>query len=161
MCAHDVRIAIANPSQGSARCIRMRAEQIFDPWEVAYRLGIRVIRGKLHRARGYNDGSHKIWVDSRLSTCEARVTLTHEIAHVIHGHVGRQPPHVEDMVRKVTARWLIPWGALLDEMGEQIPIEWVAEALCVTPDVVLDRLTYATEAELAMLREASCAELSA
>jgi hypothetical protein len=159
MNGRSVALTIANTSDCSGRCVCM--EHTFDPWGAAHRLGLTVIRTKLRHARGYTDGCRRIWVDSRLPTCEARVVLTHELVHVTQGHCEGQPPEVEELVRKITARWLIPWHALMGELGEQVPIEWVAEDLCVTPDVVLDRLTYATEAELAMLREASCEQLSA
>lgn len=128
----------------------------FDPWDAAHRLGITIIRTPLRHARAYTDGCRTIWLDSRLPYCEARCSLSHELAHVVHGHTGEQPEHVEDLIRKVTSRWLIAWPDLLGQMGEQVPIEWVADALCATPDIILDRIAYATPAEFEMLRSATC-----
>ena len=134
---------------------------VFDPWAACDRLGIEIIREPLRQGRGYTDGSRRIWVHDRLTTCEERSTLTHEIVHVTQGHCGRQPPDVEELVRRVTARWLVPWPLVLEGLTTPAPILWIAEHLCVTPEVVLDRIAYATCEELAMLGGDQCDSLAA
>lgn len=136
-------------------------DHIFDPWSTCQRLGIEIIREPLKNGRGYTDGSHRIWVHDRLTECEERSTLCHEIVHVTQGHNGRQPPEVEELVRRVTARWLVPWHVVLNGLGAPAPLERIARQLCVTPEIVLDRIAYATCGELAMLRSEQCASLAA
>lgn len=133
----------------------------FDPWDAADRLGITVVRVPLRNARGYTDGHSTIWVHDKLTRCEERVAATHELVHVTQGHVGRQAPEVEELVRRVTARWLVPWPLVLEGLNTSAPLPWIAERLCVTPEVVLDRIAYATCGELAMLRSEQCASLAA
>jgi hypothetical protein len=133
----------------------------FDPWEACARLGIEIIREPLRKGRGYTDGSHRIWLHDRLTLCEERSTLTHEVVHVTQGHNGKQPPEVEELVRKVTARWLVPWHVILAGLEAPAPLEQIARHLCVTPGVVLDRIAYATCGELAMLESEQCASLAA
>ena len=133
----------------------------FDPWDAADRLGIEIIREPFTRGRGYTDGSARIWLHDRLTLCEERVTLCHEIVHVTQGHNGKQPPEVEELVRRVTARWLVPWPLVLEGLCTPAPIPWISGQLCVTPEVVLDRIAYATCEELAMLEVGQCASLAA
>lgn len=133
----------------------------FDPWEACARLGITIHRKPLSKGRGYTDGSLNVWLHDDLTLCEERVTLCHEIVHVTQGHNGRQPPEVEELVRRVTARWLVPWPLVLEGLNMPAPLPWIAERLCVTPEAVLDRIAYATCDELAMLRSEQCASLAA
>ena len=128
----------------------------FDPWVEADRLGIKIIREPLEGARGYTDGHSRIWVHDGLTMCEERVTLVHELCHVSLGHCGEQPPDVECMVRRLTARWLVPWSCLVAAWGERVDVRGVAELLCITPQVVLDRISYAAPHELRMLEGALC-----
>lgn len=147
-----------SPNRGRPKSMHTNT---FDPWVEANRLGIEIIREPLEGARGYTDGSHRVWVHDGLSLCEERVTLVHELIHVSFGHCGEQPPDVEAMVRLLTARWLVPWSCLLGAWGETVDVRAVAEMLCVTTDVVLDRIGYATSQELAMLEGALCDSLAA
>lgn len=131
------------------------------PWEMADRLGVTVTPTRLNRARGYTDGCGRIWYDDRLTEAESRCTITHELFHVIHGHVGRQPDHIEEKIRGCTARWLIPWHHLLDAFGEQLSAHDIAETLGVTVDVLHDRLEYATPNELTRLHQRTSCTTSA
>ena len=133
----------------------------FDPWDAADRLGISVVRVPLRNARGYTDGHSHIWVHDGLTMCEERVATTHELVHITQGHVGLQPPDAEELVRKITARWLVPWPMVVAGLEEDDPLGWIAEHLCVTKDVALDRIAYATCEELVLLEGASCASLAA
>ena len=154
-------ITFVNLSSQGPICIRMDAQH-FDPWATADALGIRITRTLISGARGYTDGCHRIWVDSRLTRPEARVTLTHEIVHIAHGHAGHQPQQVEEMVRRVTARWLVPWWFLLEQWGPQGDLAEIADRLDVTVHCIRDRVAYATNAEALQLKErASCAWLAA
>ena len=135
----------------------------FDPWDAADRLGITVVRVPLRNARGYTDGHATIWVHDGLTQCEERVAATHELVHVTQGHVGRQTPEVEELVRKVTARWLVPWSCLMSFWGAELTLEEIATRLCVTAEVVHDRIQHATPQELASVPKvaAVCASLAA
>lgn len=136
-------------------------DQIFDPWSTCERMGVTIVRTRLRNARGYTDGHSRIWVHDGLTRCEERVALTHELCHIAFGHTGPQPPEVEATVRCLTARWLVPWRCLLSLWGEQIPLPEVAQRLCVTVDVLHDRIEHATAGELTMLEGASCASSAA
>lgn len=124
-------------------------------------MGITIIRTPLRYARAYNDGHSCIWVHDGLTDTEERCSITHEIAHITLGHVGEQPPEVEDITRKVTARWLVPWHRLATAWGDQLNVDDIAEELCVTPGVVYDRITHATAGELWELRGERCDWLAA
>ena len=123
----------------------------FCPQEAADRLGATVRVTRLEHAYGYADGTRTVWLDDRLTPTEARCVLTHELFHIIHGHIGEQPPHVERQIHAVTARWLIPWPAFLAAAGEQVTVHQMAEDLNVTTDVLHHRLIHATPDELATL----------
>lgn len=123
----------------------------FSPQEAADRLGITVHTKRLPHAYGCTNGTDTIWLDDRLTPTERRCVLTHELYHVVHGHVGEQPPHIEAQVHAATARWLIPWPALLRARGDQITPHQMAEELGVTLKVLHNRFVHATPAELATL----------
>lgn len=123
----------------------------FCPHAAAARLGVTVIPTRLDRALGYTDGCGRIWLDPRQTQVQLRCTLAHELFHVIHGHVGRQSASVEHMVRRATARWLVPWPDLVAAVGDQLHLHDLAEALDVTPEVLADRITHATDTELSTL----------
>jgi Zn-dependent peptidase ImmA (M78 family) len=123
----------------------------FSPQEAADRLGVTVQTDRLNHAYGYADGTGTIWLDDRLTPTEARCVLTHELLHIIHGHVGEQPPHIEQQIHAATARWLVPWPYLLAAIGDQITPHDMAESLGVTVEVLHHRLVHATPAELATL----------
>jgi len=130
---------------------------IHSPWDAARHLGVTVIRTPLDHARGYTDGCGRIWVDPRQTYVEQTCTLAHELLHVIHGHVGAQPDHVEEEVRRATARWLVPWHRVLEVVGDQLTLYDMAEALSVTTQVLADRLQHATARELERLeRHPAC-----
>lgn len=121
------------------------------PWDVARHLGVTVVRTPLDHALGYSNGCSTIWIDPRQTYIEQTCTLAHELFHVIHGHVGAQPNHVEEEVRRATARWLVPWPRLLEVVGDQLTLYDMAETLSVTPQVLTDRLQHATPRELERL----------
>ena len=132
----------------------------FDPWDACRRLGITVRRTPLSSGRGYTNGSLHIWLHDTLTPAEEIVTVTHELVHITQGHCGRQPAEVEELVRRVTARWLVPWPAVVAGWGARVPFDWIAGQLGLTPEVVIDRVAHATCEELLML-EALCASLAA
>lgn len=150
-----LRRGVVDMSATSATCKGMDPD-IFSPHEVARYLGVSLHYGTLDHAYGYTDGTRNIWLDNRLTAARERSVLTHELFHVIHGHVGRQPHHVEEQVRRSTARLLIPWRAFLAAYGEQVPPHDIADALRVTVDVLHDRIQHATPDELLTMRGASC-----
>lgn len=139
----------------------MNAPPTFDPWDACARLGITVHRKSFAKGRGYTNGSLHIWLHDDLTNEEETVTLTHEVVHVTQGHCGKQPPEVEELVRRVTARWLVPWPMVVAGWGMHAPLDWIAGQLRVTVDVVQDRVAYATCDELAMLGVEQCASLAA
>ena len=71
--------------------------------------------------------------------------------------------YTADEVRKITARWLVPWPCLMSFWGEDLPLRVIAAQLCVTVEVVHDRIQHATTQELALVPKvaAVCASLAA
>lgn len=123
----------------------------FNPWALAHEWGLTVHYDHLNDARGYTDGIRTIWLDHRLTRTEARCSLTHELFHVVAGHYGHQPPTVEEQVRAMTARYLVPWPYLRRYWDSQVEVYDAADELAVTVDVLADRIRYAHPAEVAQL----------
>lgn len=126
---------------------------MFDPWALTYDDGIEVIRTPLQGLSGCTDG-RRIWLDSRLTSIEARCALTHELVHINRGHDSHQSPASEASVRAATARLLIPWDAITAHAGSQLNVWHLAQELGVTERVLSDRLRYASAQELQALRGA-------
>lgn len=101
------------------------------------------------------NGVDRIWLDPRLNTVETRCALAHELEHLQQGHQGCQPPAVEQRVRSLAARNLIPIRALCAAAAWTRSRVELAEELRVTDLVLLDRLRSLTDDELAQLREAT------
>ena len=112
----------------------------FDPWEAAKQAGIPVT---ITRLPGYMRGCTdcaQIWVDDRLTTAEARSTLTHELVHVWAGHTTCQPPKIERWVRQKTAELLVCRVKLADTARWARSTYELAEELSVSEQVILDAL---------------------
>lgn len=126
-------------------------------------MGVDVVRTPLTHARGYTNGWSVIWVHDGLTPVEERVTVTHELVHITQGHTGEQCPETEELVQKITARWLVPWHRLATAWEEGRTVKSLADELIVTPNVIRDRLAHATPEELWVLeeREVSCCWLAA
>ena len=88
--------------------------------------------------RGMTDGE-TIYLARGLSQRERRVTLCHELIHAEMGHTSHQPPAVERIVERETARRLLPdedevrtalaWASTIDEAAHEL---WVTSAVLVT-----------------------------
>jgi hypothetical protein len=122
-----------------------------DPWAVLPP-HISIHHMELERLSAVTDGHSTIWLDERLTEIEARCALAHELVHLELGHVGHQPPAVEDKVRQRTARWLVPFSKLWRVRHWQGPIHGLAEDLGVTPAVLRDRLRWSTHEERDILQ---------
>lgn len=115
---------------------------MFQPWHYLNRSPhIRVFRrnfpaGILART----DGHSTIWLDYDLLQCEERCALTHELIHIERGHRVKQPAPVEQAVREETSRRLISLDTLLRAMQWALSVDELADELCVTPEVAIDRL---------------------
>lgn len=107
------------------------------------------------RLRGCTDGQKTIWLDRHLLQHERRCTLAHELVHVHHHHVGRQPRTVEDRVREETARILLPdVDQIVDALRWGQTVGEVADDLWVTHDTLVCRLDHLTDTERAAINSA-------
>ena len=100
--------------------------------------------------RGMTDGT-TIYLARGLSQRERRVTLCHELIHAEMGHTSHQPPAVERIVERETARRLLPdldqvraalaWATTLDEAAHEL---WVTSAVLETrlSDMSASRLVH-------------------
>lgn len=122
-----------------------------NPWAVLPP-HITVHHKRLVSHAGVTDGHETIWLDDRLTEVEQRCALAHELVHLAEGHVGHQPPAVEEKVRASTARLLIPFSKLWAVRHWQGSVHGLAGDLGVTPAVLRDRMRWATHAELDILQ---------
>lgn len=106
---------------------------------------------ELQRLSAVTDGLSTIWLDDRLTEIEERCALAHELVHLEMGHVGHQPPAVEEKVREQAARSLVPIKALYAHRHWQGRLYGLAEDLGVTEAVLMDRLRWLTEEERLLL----------
>lgn len=88
-----------------------------DPWRELRERGDGVV---LHRTK-FNDtriaatnGNNAIWIDADLLQVERRCAIQHEQAHIDLGHTSCDDPKEESEARRLTARKLINWDALVD-----------------------------------------------
>lgn len=128
---------------------------VFQPWQhLRHFPHIRVIRAALPDGTvARTDGHSTIWLDHDLLQCEERCALTHELVHIERGHRREQPAAVEYAVREETARRLISFEWLVDAMQWSLCPNELADELCVTPEVVRDRIETLTTKEKAYIRD--------
>lgn len=135
----------------------MRTKTLPDPWSyLRQHPDLTLVWADLPgRLRGCTDGQRIIWLDRNLLQRERRCTLTHELVHVRHHHIGRQPQNVENRVREETARILLPdVGAIVDALSWGHTWTEIAEDLWVTDDTLMCRLTHLTSTERAAIEAA-------
>lgn len=128
-----------------------------DPWTyLHHRPDLTLVWADLPgRLRGCTDGQRTIWLDRGLLQHERRCTLAHELVHIRHHHVGRQPRAVENRVREETARLLLPdVNQIVDALSWGHTWAEVAEDLWVTHDILVCRLDHLTSTERAAIRAA-------
>jgi len=128
---------------------------MFQPWQLLRHFPhIRVIRRHLPAGTvARTDGHSTIWLDHDLLQSEERCALTHELVHIERGHRREQPSAVEYAVREETARRLISFESLVDAMQWSMCLDELADELCVTPEVALDRVETLTTKEKAYVRD--------
>lgn len=125
---------------------------MFDPWQIIKRYPhLTVHTTRLVGSAGSTDGVSTIWLDDRLTAIERRCVLTHELLHVGMGHKCHQLDGVETQVRERTARALVPLHLLLARRLWDGPLDYLAEELHVTEDVLADRLRWILPGERARL----------
>lgn len=105
----------------------------------------------LEKLSAVTDGHSTIWLDDQLTETKARCALAHELVHLELGHVGHQPPMIEEKVRERAARWLVPIQALYIHRHWQGRLYGLAEDLGITEAVLMDRLRWLTEDERMLL----------
>lgn len=106
------------------------------------------------------DGSIEIHLGHDLDKVQRRVTLAHEIHHVLRGRPCRPLcPDDEEDVREDTARWFMPDPAMVGHVLATRTIVQAAEHLEITPDVLFDRVDSFTDDELEIYSEAFSADL--
>ena len=92
-----------------------------------------------------------IWLHERLSPRQLRCTLGHELVHAMRDDEGCLDPvldaHQETVVRKITARLLIPLDRLAATVMETLEEREAAEDLNVDMNTLIDRLRWLTATE--------------
>lgn len=101
--------------------------------------------------RGITDGSSAIWMEPDMLQVERRCTLAHELAHVDLGHTTKPTVAEESAARRMAARKLIEWDALVDAFRWSHTAEECADELWVTLHVLEDRLRFLHPNERALL----------
>lgn len=124
------------------------------PWRELRERGDGVV---LHFTR-FNDtrvaatnGNNAIWLDQDLLQVERRCAIQHEQAHIDLGHTNCDDPREEQAARRLTAKKLIHWDALVDVFKWAHTAHEAAEELCVTPEILEDRLQFLHHRERALL----------
>lgn len=102
--------------------------------------------------RGITDGSSAIWMEPDQLQVERRCTLAHELAHIDLGHTTKPTVTEERTARRLAARKLIEWEALVDAFRWAHTAEECADELWVIPEVFEDRLRFLHPHERALLK---------
>lgn len=101
--------------------------------------------------RGITDGSSAIWMEPDQLQVERRCTLAHELAHIDLEHTTKPTDTEERNARRLAARKLITWDALVDAFRWSHTAEEAADELWVIPEVLEDRLRFLHPNERALL----------
>lgn len=124
------------------------------PWRELRERGDGVV---LHRTK-FNDtriaatnGNNAIWLDADLLQVERRCAIQHEQAHIDLGHTNCDDPKEESAARRMTAKKLITWDALVDVFKWAHTADEAADELWVIPEVLEDRLRFLHPNERALL----------
>lgn len=126
------------------------------PWrDLRERVGVRLVVGALPPGVwGATDGARTIWLHQRLTQAERRSTLAHELVHHDLGHQGCQPGSVEDRVRAIAARRLLPdVHQVADALAWAHTTQEAAEDLWVDHDTLQARLEHLTAGERRVIEE--------
>lgn len=96
-----------------------------------------------------------VWMNTRQSQAERRVSITHELIHRERGHRNGCTGPEEEWVRQETARRLIPLDLLADAMRWSTDPFEIADHCFVDRDTVLTRLDHLHPTEIHKLRRST------
>lgn len=125
---------------------------LFHPWRrLRARPEIDLVWSRDPVAIGLTDGRHRVTIHPDQLQAERRCTLTHELAHIHLGHTNGCANRGEEAAKRLAARWLIDFSALLDALAWTDDLAEAADELWVDEPTLRARLRGLSELERAAL----------